>query len=46
VKKCLACDFGSGDNLNDPVLQAVFYRDIVNELERLEDVFAKLQLGD
>jgi hypothetical protein len=46
VKKCLACDFGHGDDLNDSMLQAVFYRDVVCELERLENMFSKLQLSD
>lgn len=46
VKKCLACDFGHGDDLGDPALQAIFYRDVVCELERLEEGFSKLQLGD
>jgi hypothetical protein len=46
VRKCLGCDFGEGTtDLNDPGLQAVFYRDVVCELERLEREFAKLYLG-
>jgi len=46
VRKCLGCDFGEGTtDLNDPALQAVFYRDVVCELERLEKGFAMLQLG-
>jgi hypothetical protein len=46
VRKCIGCDFGEGTtDLNDPGLQAVFYRDVVCELERLERAFAKLQLG-
>jgi hypothetical protein len=45
VRKCLGCDFGEGTtDLNDPGLQAVFYRDVVSELERLETAFAALQL--
>ena len=46
VRKCLGCDFGEGTtDLNDPGLQAVFYRDVVCELERLERGFMTLQLG-
>ena len=46
VRKCLGCDFGEGTtDLNDPGLQAVFHRDVVCELERLEREFAKLYLG-
>jgi hypothetical protein len=46
VRKCIGCDFGEETtDLNDPGLQAVFYRDVVCELERLERAFAKLQLG-
>ena len=45
VKKCLYCDFGCGDDLSNPKLQAVFYQDVVQELEKLEDGFRKLQIG-
>ena len=46
VRKCLGCDFGEGTtDLNDPGLQAVFYKDVVCELERLERAFVQLQLG-
>jgi hypothetical protein len=46
VRKCLGCDFGEGEtDLSNPGLQAVFYRDVVCELERLERAFAKLQLA-
>lgn len=46
VRKCLGCDFGEGTtDLNDPALQAVFHRDVVCELERLERAFAMIQLG-
>jgi hypothetical protein len=46
VRKCLGCDFGEGTtDLNDPGLQAAFYRDVVCELERLEREFAKLYLA-
>ena len=45
VKKLLRCDFGCGDDLNEPELQASYYRDVVCELDRLEEGFRKLQLG-
>lgn len=46
VRKCLGCDFGEGTtDLNDPGLQAVFYKDVVCELERLERAFVMLQLA-
>lgn len=45
VRKCLDCDFGEGKDLKSPALQAVFFKDVVCELERLEQAFAKLQLG-
>lgn len=46
VRKCLDCDFGQGKDLDDPALQAAFYRDVVCELERLEIGFSQLQLGN
>lgn len=46
VQKCLNCDFGSGTNLNDPGLQAAFHRDVVCELEDLENRLNRLQLGE
>ncbi|KAL3418591.1 hypothetical protein PVAG01_10307 [Phlyctema vagabunda] len=47
VRKCLACDFGQDvSDLKDAKLQAVFYQDVVCELERLERGFSMLQLGD
>ena len=45
VKKCLQCDFGCGDDLNDPELQAGFYREVICELEILEQGFRAMQLG-
>ncbi|KAL8782762.1 MAG: hypothetical protein Q9195_009577 [Heterodermia aff. obscurata] len=45
VKKLLHCDFGCGDDLNEPGLQAGYYRDVVCELDRLEQGFRNLQLG-
>ena len=44
VKRCLHCDFGCGDDLNEPELQAGFYKDVVKELEKLEEGFEKLSL--
>jgi hypothetical protein len=47
VRNCLGCDFGQGTNdLNDVKLQIAFYQDVVCELERLEQRFAILQLGE
>ena len=46
VKKCIQCDFGCGDDLNNPKLQAGFYRYVVCELDELEKKFRALQLGD
>ncbi|KAL9106671.1 MAG: hypothetical protein Q9227_008323 [Pyrenula ochraceoflavens] len=45
VRKCIFCDFGKGQDLNKPELQASVYREVVCELSRLEDSFRKLQLG-
>ena len=45
VKKLVHCDFGCGDDLNEPELQASYYRDVVCELDRLEQGFRSLQLG-
>ena len=45
VQKCLYCDFGCGDDLSSPKLQAVYYQDVVKELEKLENGFRELQLG-
>ena len=45
VKKLIQCDFGCGDDLNEPDLQAGFYKDVVCELDRLEQGFRQLQLG-
>ena len=46
VKKCLRCDFGCGNSLDQPALQARLYEDVVCKLERLEEGFRKLQLND
>jgi hypothetical protein len=45
VKKCLRCDFGCGEDLDDPVLQARLYEDVVCKLEALKDGFRRLQIG-
>ncbi|KAI9800179.1 MAG: hypothetical protein M1833_003506 [Piccolia ochrophora] len=45
VRKCLACDFGQGDDLNQPALQEAFYKDVICELGSLEERFRELQLG-
>ncbi|KAH8587400.1 hypothetical protein B0O99DRAFT_400121 [Bisporella sp. PMI_857] len=46
VKKCLRCNFGEdATDLDHPGLQAAFYRDVVSELEVLENTFEKLHLG-
>ncbi len=45
VKKLLECDFGCGDDLNDPKLQAIFHREVVCALDKLEQGFRELQIG-
>lgn len=45
ARKCIHCDFGRGDDLNNPELQEVFYREIICELDKLEGDFRRLQLG-
>lgn len=45
VQKLLYCDFGCGDDLNDPELQARLHKDVVCELDELERGFRSLQLG-
>lgn len=44
VKKLLQCDFGCGDDLNDPELRNMFHKDVVCELERLEQEFSELSI--
>lgn len=44
VKKLLQCNFGCGDDLEDPELRGVFHRDVVCELERLEEEFQELKI--
>ena len=45
VKKCLGCHFASGTDLNSPELQAEYHRDVVKELEGLEEDFASLKIN-
>lgn len=46
VQKCLRCDFGKGSDLSDLATQAVFYQDVVCELERLEECGKELEIWD
>jgi hypothetical protein len=46
VRKCLQCDFGRGDDLEDPSLQQCFYQEVVCGLEELETRFRDCYLGD
>jgi len=46
VQKCLRCDFGEDNDLSNLAMQAVFYQDVVCELERLEECFKELEIGD
>jgi hypothetical protein len=43
VRKCLRCDFGCGEDLEDPLLQERLYHDVVFRLENLEEESRKLQ---
>jgi len=45
VRKCLACDFGHGEDLSDQVLQDAFYRDVIHELDKHEKYLAKIWGG-
>lgn len=45
VRKCLRCDFGCGEDLDDPGLQGRLYEDVVCKLGALEDGFRRLQIG-
>ena len=45
VKKLLQCNFGQGDDLSDPKLQGLFYRDVVCELDKLERQFKDLNIA-
>ena len=44
VKKLLQCGFGCGDDFNNRDLQAGYYRDVICELDRLEQGFRQLQI--
>jgi hypothetical protein len=46
VRKCLQCDFGRGDDLEDPSLQQCFYQEVVCGLEELETRFRNCYLED
>ena len=45
VQKCVECHFASGSNLGSSELQAEYYRDVVKELEGLEDEFVSLNIN-
>ena len=45
VQKCLGCHFASGTDLNNSELQAEYYRDVVKELEKLEEDFASMKIS-
>ncbi len=45
VRKCLACDFGRGDDSSQPALQEGVYREVVCELTELEEHLRALDLG-
>jgi hypothetical protein len=46
VRKCLQCDFGHGDDLEDSSLQQCFYQEVVCGLEELETRFRNCYLED
>ncbi|KAL9615782.1 MAG: hypothetical protein Q9160_009265 [Pyrenula sp. 1 TL-2023] len=45
VRKCLQCDFGRGDDLRDAALQEAFFKEVIRELDQLEQGFRKLQIA-
>lgn len=45
VRKLLRCNFGCDDDFSSQDLQAVYYNDVVCELDRLEQGFRQLQIG-
>jgi hypothetical protein len=45
IRKCIHCDFGRGNNLEDPALQESFYVEVVQGLEELEAKFHSFGLG-
>lgn len=46
VKKCLRCDFGSGEDLDTVELQERLYEDVICQLDRLEQGFRQLQTDE
>lgn len=44
VEKLVDCDFGCGMDLSEPQLQAVFYRDVICPLEKLEQKLREFHL--
>lgn len=46
VRKCLACDFGRGDDLSQPALQEGVYREVVCELAELEELLRGMNIGN
>lgn len=44
VQKCLGCHFAAGPDLSSSELQAEYYRDVVKELEGIEDDLASLKM--
>ena len=46
VQKCLRCNLGKGSDLSDLDTQAIFYQDVVCELERLEECGEELKIRD
>jgi hypothetical protein len=45
IRKCIHCDFGRGDDLENPALQESFYVEVVQGLEELEAKFHAFGLG-
>lgn len=45
VRKCLACDFGRGDDLSKPALQEGVYQEVVCELTALEELLRAMDIG-
>ncbi|ERF70929.1 hypothetical protein EPUS_06714 [Endocarpon pusillum Z07020] len=46
VRSCLNCDFRGGDDLNESALQEAIYRDVIFELDRLEEKLRRFNLED
>ena len=44
VEKLVECDFECGMDLSEPQLQAVFYRDVICPLEKLEQKLREFHL--